>query len=45
MVAIDKSVMVGPGISLVEKEVTVCASPKTVEPLIVDVSVTVGPMT
>jgi hypothetical protein len=44
MVAMDRSVIVGPEISLVEKEVTVCAGAKTVEPLIVVIWVTVGPV-
>lgn len=39
------AVIVGPGISSVKKEVTICAGAKTVEALIVDVRVTVGPAT
>jgi hypothetical protein len=37
------AVIVGPGISSVKKEVTICAGAKTVDALIVDVRVTVGP--
>jgi len=37
IVATDRSVIVGPGISLVENEVTVCAGARMVDPLFVDV--------
>jgi len=37
IVAIDRSVTVDPGISLVKNEVTVCASPMTVGPMIEDI--------